>query len=93
MSEITYTYKLNGVHKVDIPGLTDVIEVVHLMIKGSLGDTQEEIGVMVSLPSPRPSKFIPYTNLSEEDIIQMAMYQMGSEELDMYKNYLSNNIE
>jgi hypothetical protein len=65
---ITYTWIFSAFDcKVDKDGMQNVITTIHWRYKGT-----DEDGVSVerygahSLPSPTPSTFIPYSNLSKE---------------------------
>ena len=92
MSEIIYTYTSDGVFKQDTPVLNDAIRVVSLIIKGSVNDEEYSLQTLVDLPSPKPSTFIPFAELTQEQIVQMALDNLAIPTLEAYKKKISNNI-
>jgi hypothetical protein len=82
---ITYTWIFSAFDcKVDKDGMQNVITTIHWRYKGT-----DEDGVSVerygahSLPSPTPSTFIPYSNLSKEQVIEWMEETMDIESMNL----------
>jgi hypothetical protein len=66
---ITYSWEINKVDKITTDGMTDVIDTVHWYAEATDGVyVVHEVGEL-TLESPDPDRFIEFTNLTKQDIV------------------------
>ena len=68
----TWTWTFRDAKVADESGLTDVIKSIGYTLRGTRGDSVQEIGGETGLASPNPETFVPFASLTKEQTIDFV---------------------
>ena len=86
-------WKINKLEVVPIEGdLTEVVQYAHYQRIVSEGDHSAFIEGKMLFPTPESSSFIPYADITEEDVISWILPNIDLEEVDIYINQKLDSI-
>jgi len=92
---ITYTWNCGTVDiYISESGLSDVVYNVHWIVSGvdDLGNTTSNIGVQ-TLDTSNITDFIPFNNLTYDQITSWTMNAMGQERVDLIEEDIAIKLE
>lgn len=93
---ITYNWNFNPLEVVyNQDMMVDVIDIVHWQYSATDEDTStsvQSIGT-IKLPTPSPETFIPFTNVTREEITTWVEAAMGTDVVQSMQVNLANQIE
>lgn len=89
----TISWKINKLEVIPEEGsLTEVIQYAYYQRIVSEGEYSTFIEGKMLFPSPESSNFIPYSNITEEDIISWILPNIDLEEVDLFLNQKLDDI-
>lgn len=91
---VNYTWEFNSlVVKLVEASLTDVVYCVHWRLIGTDGEYSTNIYGSCSVAPPTPDSFIPYDQLTKEQVQGWVETTLGADQIAAFKDSMATQIE
>lgn len=90
MQELIFTIRVAGIKTLDLPDLPQVVKQVDWILSGEMDEFSYELNSSTILPDPQSQEFIPYNELSQEQVVNWI--QTTDPRLDGLKAQVANKV-